>query len=43
MKNELPPAGGGINVLSQAFKANAPLLKISHGDNQIPEGVAQQV
>jgi hypothetical protein len=34
MEDELPPAGG-VNVLGQALKANALLLKISHGGNQM--------
>ena len=30
MKDKFPPAGCGINILSQAFEANPPLLKVSH-------------
>jgi hypothetical protein len=32
MENELAPAGGGINVLREAFKPNAPLLRAVMGE-----------
>src|SRR5918996_5033052 len=43
MENELAPAGCGINVLCQAFKPNPPLLKLSHGSNQMRKRSAQAV
>jgi hypothetical protein len=35
MKDQLSPAGGGINVLRQALKPNAPFLKVCQGGNQM--------
>jgi hypothetical protein len=40
MKDKLPPAGGGINVLCQAFEANPSLLKAGHGGNQMGGGIS---
>jgi hypothetical protein len=34
MKDQLPAACCGINVLGQAFEPNDPLLKASHGGNK---------
>ena len=41
MEDEFPAAGCRINVFCQAFKANALLLKVSHGSNEVGEGAAQ--
>jgi hypothetical protein len=41
MKDQLSSAGCGINILGQAFKPNPPLLKGSHGGNQIRKESAQ--
>jgi hypothetical protein len=39
----IPPAGGGINVLRQAFKPNPSLLKSGHGGNEVRQGSSQLV
>jgi hypothetical protein len=43
MKDQLSPAGCGTNVLREAFKANAPFLKVSHGSNEVRQGTSQAV
>ena len=43
MKDQLSPAGYGINVLCQAFKANPLFLKVGHRGNQMRQGSAQAV
>jgi hypothetical protein len=43
MKNEHPATGCGINVLRQAFEANALVLKGGHGGNEVGQGAAQVV
>jgi hypothetical protein len=40
MKDQLFPAGCGINVLCQAFKANATFLKSGQGSNEMRQGAA---
>ena len=37
MEDELAPAGGGINVLGEAFKADALFLKAGHRGNEVGE------
>ena len=43
MKDQFSPAGGGINVLGQAFEAYPPLLKSSHRGDQMRQGATQPV
>jgi hypothetical protein len=38
VEDQLSPTGGGINILCNAFEANAPLLKASHRGNQMGKG-----
>jgi hypothetical protein len=40
MEDEFSAAGCGVNVLSEAFKPNAPLFKIGHRGNQMRQGTA---
>ena len=43
MEYKFPTAGCRIDVLCQAFEANAPFLKIGHSGNEVGQGSAQTV
>ena len=43
MENEFPTAGGGVDVFSQAFKADVSIVQIGDPLDEVFEGAAKSI